>query len=119
MPLPRVAWFFHEIYFKLKGKSTMMKTTQENLTPLQSGVIRKADELGRICIPKKLRDLYNLNGEVEIFRLSSGIFIKAYTENENICKWCGQEHDPQTLKAIEDQLICQACLTKIQRLTTD
>ena len=40
------------------------------------GIKREIDRLGRICIPKEMRTLLNLNSEVEIVLTEEGILIR-------------------------------------------
>ena len=40
------------------------------------GVIRGMDSLGRVVIPRELRDLYKLEGQVEIVSTAEGILIR-------------------------------------------
>ena len=40
------------------------------------GVRKEIDKLGRICIPKELRKLFNLENEVELRITKEGILIK-------------------------------------------
>lgn len=40
------------------------------------GIIKEIDNLGRIVIPKELRDRYFLYGDVEIIATHEGILIK-------------------------------------------
>ena len=40
------------------------------------GVKKEIDELGRICIPKEMRKLFNLENEVELQITTEGILIK-------------------------------------------
>ena len=40
------------------------------------GVKKEIDKLGRICIPKEMRKLFNLENEVEIQVIKEGILIK-------------------------------------------
>ncbi|MGL5764255.1 MAG: AbrB/MazE/SpoVT family DNA-binding domain-containing protein [Sarcina sp.] len=41
------------------------------------GFTRKVDDLGRVCIPKSLRDNYNLNESVEITPTPEGLLLKS------------------------------------------
>lgn len=45
-----------------------------------SGIVRKVDLLGRIVIPKELRQVYHLDvgASVEIFTTESGIVLRPY-----------------------------------------
>ena len=40
------------------------------------GIIKGFDKLGRIVVPKELRDRYALNGEVEIIAIKEGVLLK-------------------------------------------
>ena len=40
------------------------------------GVRNEIDKLGRICIPKEMRKLYNLENEVELQITKEGILLK-------------------------------------------
>ena len=41
------------------------------------GVIKEIDKLGRIVIPKDLRDRYGINDKVEIIATKDGIILKS------------------------------------------
>lgn len=41
------------------------------------GVLKEFDKLGRIVIPKELRERYGLNGSVEIIAVKDGVLIKS------------------------------------------
>lgn len=49
-----------------------------------TGIIRRVDDLGRICLPKELRKAMNLNPgtAIEVFTTPGGIMLKPYKENE-------------------------------------
>lgn len=49
-----------------------------------TGIIRRVDDLGRICLPKELRKAMSLNPgtAVEVFTTPNGIVLKPYKENE-------------------------------------
>ena len=40
------------------------------------GVKKEIDKLGRICIPKEMRNLFKLESEVEIIVTKEGLLIK-------------------------------------------
>ena len=41
------------------------------------GILKGFDKLGRIVIPKELRDRYGLNGVIEIVATEEGVLIKS------------------------------------------
>ena len=41
------------------------------------GIKKEIDKLGRICIPKEMRKLFNLENEVEIRITEDGILLKS------------------------------------------
>ena len=43
---------------------------------IKIGVLKDVDKLGRIVIPKDLRDRYRLEGKVEVVQTKDGILIK-------------------------------------------
>ena len=40
------------------------------------GIKRQIDSLGRICIPKEMRELYNLKKTVELIVTEEGVLIR-------------------------------------------
>ncbi len=40
------------------------------------GIKKEIDKLGRICIPKEMRTLFNFEGEVELQITKDGILLK-------------------------------------------
>ena len=54
------------------------------------GIIKGFDKLGRIVVPKELRDRYALNDQVEIVATKEGVLLKSpeyilIKREENIC----------------------------------
>ncbi len=49
-----------------------------------TGIIRRMDDLGRICLPKELRKAMNLNPgcAVEVYTTTEGIVLRPYKDNE-------------------------------------
>lgn len=46
------------------------------------GLIKEVDKMGRLGIPKQIRDRMNLNGKVELIMTSSGLLIKKYVKEK-------------------------------------
>ena len=46
-------------------------------TARQVGVIKEFDKLGRLVIPKELRDRYALDNKVEIVATENGVLIRS------------------------------------------
>lgn len=40
------------------------------------GIIKKIDGLGRVTIPKSMRDMYELFGKVEVIPLKEGVLVR-------------------------------------------
>ena len=40
------------------------------------GVKREIDKTGRLCVPKEMRDLFKLYGEVKLVLTSEGVLIR-------------------------------------------
>jgi transcriptional pleiotropic regulator of transition state genes len=75
------------------------------------GIVRKVDHLGRIVLPKELRDMMNLRPHdgVEIFVDDNAIVLKKYNPS---CVFCGAvEH----LLDFRGKIICESCLEETRR----
>lgn len=77
------------------------------------GILRRVDELGRIVLPKELRDIFDIN---------AGDSIEIYTDRDNTivlkkyqfkCIFCGSNED---LIEHKGKLICQDCIDEIEFL---
>jgi AbrB family transcriptional regulator, transcriptional pleiotropic regulator of transition state genes len=70
------------------------------------GIVRKVDHLGRIVLPKELRDMMNLRPHdgVEIFVDENAIVLKKYNPS---CVFCG---GMDRLLDFRGQIICESCL---------
>ena len=75
-----------------------------------TGIVRKIDALGRVVIPKELRDkMYIEDGDpLEIFVESDAIVIKKYAE---ICVFCGSNEE---LTHFKGRNICRACAAALK-----
>ena len=69
------------------------------------GIVRNIDELGRIVIPKELRNKMDMHegSSVEIFVRDNNICLRRYYEG---CHFCGGSDDVAEFK---EKLICRAC----------
>lgn len=78
-----------------------------------SGIVRKVDELGRIVIPKEMRNMLDIaNGDpVEINIDGDRVFLTKYQPN---CIFCGSE---QRVVAFRDKRVCLDCLEDIKKET--
>ncbi len=77
-----------------------------------AGFLCKIDKLGRIVIPKPLREKYDIHTDdtLEMFTEPDGIVLKKYGMS---CTFCGSV---ETLTMFKGKPICQSCLDKLQNL---
>ena len=70
-----------------------------------TGIIRKVDELGRVVIPKEIRELLEImeGTPMEVFVEDSKIIFKKYETN---CFFCSSSK----------KLICSKCAEKISNI---
>ncbi len=75
-----------------------------------TGIVRNIDELGRIVVPKEIRERLGIasNDPVEIFMEEDRIILKKYFP---VCHFCGSEEDILTFKS---KNICQRCIKELQ-----
>ena len=73
------------------------------------GIIRKIDNLGRLCLPVEIRRILGLklNTPVEFYLDGENVVIRKY---EPSCVFCGEADN--TVK-FGDKLICPKCLETI------
>lgn len=59
-----------------KSYSVSEQKRSDKMTPI--GIIRKVDDLGRIVIPKEIRNFYHIgaNDEIEIVTTTNGIVLR-------------------------------------------
>ena len=67
-----------------------------------TGIIRRVDELGRIVIPKEIRNNLGIKEDsaIEIFTEGKSIILKKY--ESKICKLCGA-------RSAEEDKFCRYC----------
>ena len=77
-----------------------------------NGFIRRLDNLGRIVIPKEIRDKCKIKAddEMEIFCAESKIYMNKY---EKSCNFCGNR---KNLKEYKEGCVCDSCLKRINIL---
>lgn len=76
------------------------------------GIVRKVDELGRIVLPKELRDTLKIDHKdpLEIFVEGDSIILKKY---EPACIFCGNASE---VFSYMDKKVCKECLAKMQEV---
>ena len=74
------------------------------------GIVRNIDELGRIVIPKELRNKMDMHegSAVEIFVRDNNICLKRYYSG---CHFCGGGRE---LTEFKEKLICSDCLNELR-----
>lgn len=77
-----------------------------------TGIVRKVDRLGRIVLPKELRDTMKIGHEdpLEIYVKDECIILKKY---EPACLFCGNATDVITFM---DKKICRECAEKLKEM---
>ena len=77
-----------------------------------TGIVRKMDELGRIVLPKELRDVMGIEERtpLEIFTDGDAIVLK---KHETACAFCG---NTEGLSAFHGKQICAACLEQLKKI---
>lgn len=77
-----------------------------------TGVVRKLDSLGRIVIPKELRNAYDVNigDSLEIFVDDDTVILKKY---EPACTLCGNASNTIHFKG---KNLCRGCLEELKDL---
>ncbi len=74
-----------------------------------TGIVRKVDELGRIVLPKELRQILNIDKKdpLEIFVDNTSIVLQKY---EPACIFCNSVDDVRQFKG---RNICLECLKEL------
>ncbi len=79
---------------------------------VNNGIVRTLDKLGRIVIPKEIRNTFYLKTDdpFEIFLDGDSIILRKY---EPFCTFCG---DSDGIVLFGSKKVCRNCLKKIQKL---
>lgn len=74
-----------------------------------TGMIRRVDELGRVVIPKEIRNKLDIQEKdpIEIYVDGDCIILKKFESN---CVFCGNTKD---LIEYKEKLICKKCLNDL------
>lgn len=74
-----------------------------------TGIVRKVDELGRIVIPKEMRDKMGIScgDPIEIYVDSDKIILERYQDS---CSICGSL---ESLNSFKGKNICASCIREL------
>ena len=77
-----------------------------------TGIVRKLDQLGRIVIPKELRNTFDMkeNDPIEIFVEGNDIILRKY---KPACVFC---NDATDIVQFGGKNVCKACLAKLKAI---
>lgn len=77
-----------------------------------TGIIRKVDELGRVVIPKEIRDNLEIfeKDPIEIFTDGYKVVMQKYNPS---CCFCGGVN---RLEKYKERLVCNNCINEIKKL---
>lgn len=77
-----------------------------------TGIVRKLDQLGRIVIPKEIRNTFDINeaDPVEIFVEGGDIILRKY---QPACVFCNETSD---VTEFNGKNVCKKCIKKIKAL---
>lgn len=80
-----------------------------------TGIVRKLDELGRVVIPKEIRNKLDIEEKdpIEIYLDGTSIILRKF---ETGCIFC---NNPKDLISFKEKLICKKCLSKMSDLNND
>ena len=77
-----------------------------------TGIVRNIDELGRIVVPKEMRNKMNFKNAdpIEIYVEDDKIILKKY---EAVCLFCGNS---ENLLDFKEKKLCKSCAGAIAAL---
>ena len=77
------------------------------------GIVRKVDELGRVVIPKEMRQQLGIENDVdsfEIFTEGNKLILRKY---QPTCIFCGS---PDELFRMDGHLVCIDCIDRLNAM---
>jgi transcriptional pleiotropic regulator of transition state genes len=88
------------------------KKNKEKSQMKSTGVVRKVDELGRIVLPKPLREIMDIQEKdpLEIFTDNNRIILQKY---HPACEFCS---NADNVVYFGEKRICRECIDKIKTL---
>ena len=84
---------------------------------VSGGFVRRIDSLGRLCIPKSVRDSLNFQEytPIEIYIENGKIILENY---KNACSFCGTINAEEFIE-FKSHLICGQCKTEFNALSSN
>ena len=81
---------------------------------MDTGIVRRIDELGRIVLPMELRNKFGITEKdpMEIYVDGASIVLKKYEPN---CIFCG---NAKSLVHHNNKMVCTKCVTKLSKAKT-
>ena len=76
-----------------------------------TGIVRKVDELGRIVLPKELREIFKIDRKdpLEIYVDGDSIILRKY---EPACIFCGSANEVVNYM---DKRVCRECIENLRK----
>ena len=77
-----------------------------------TGIVRKLDELGRMVLPKEIRNTFDINSQdaLEIFVENDCIILRKYQPS---CVFCGETRDNVIFG---EKRVCKSCIEKLNHV---
>lgn len=77
----------------------------------ETGIVRNIDVLGRIVIPKEIREVLDIDikDPLEIYIDDNSIYLKKYNSG---CMFC---ENAKNVVRFKDKIICRECLNKLSK----
>lgn len=78
-----------------------------------TGIVRRLDDLGRVVIPKELRDAYDIASKdpIEFYTFNDEIVLRKY---QNGCSFCG---NTENLQSFRGKHVCGWCKDELLQVS--